>query len=259
MNISTIVVKLAIPSLFIALMSLQNAPSQNPQSRAAVASAPAPRPMAEIAKLPKPAAGTVRVYLVRHAESVGNATRDDPKLTEAEKDKLSEKGAKQAAALATALAAVKPRKILHSPAVRARETAQIVVKALSLPAESIAEMKAFGPIETGTSPDANKTALQLLVEGWRAGVDRKLDGGENLAAICARVKTGLAELHKNAGNDPPFVLTHGEIVISVHAGLDPAKAMQSLLTFRFANTGVLALDVAKDGTSNPIGYFADSR
>lgn len=223
------------------------------------ASAPVARPFSEIANLPKAAAGAMRVYLMRHGESIANATGDDPKLTDAQKDKLSEKGGRQAAALGAALKPLAPRKIIHSPAVRARETAEIIAKtvdAKSPPTLNIS--KAFGPIETGKSATVGKSALQLLVESWKAGVDAKLEGGEDMATVAARVKKGLAEAFAaNGDGGPLFIVSHGEVSISVLCDYDLKRTLASLLTFRFANAGMLALDVAKDGTPRVIGYFAD--
>jgi probable phosphoglycerate mutase len=68
----------------------------------------------------------LRVHLLRHGESLSNADPDRIALPEAEGDALSERGRRQAAAAAEAVAGLGIRRIVSSPMGRARETAAAV-------------------------------------------------------------------------------------------------------------------------------------
>ena len=71
----------------------------------------------------------MRLFLARHGQSVGNATGDDPKLSEKDKDKLTDRGKKDAARLGDAVKAAGVHQLYHSPATRARETADLAAQA----------------------------------------------------------------------------------------------------------------------------------
>lgn len=223
------------------------------------ASLPAARPYADITKLAKPEPGSARIYIIRHAESVGNATRDDPKLTDEQKDKLTEKGEKQAGALGEALRSLAPKKLLHSPAKRAAQTAEMIKKNANVSAVP-AESKDFGPIEPGKSPDAQKRAISILLDSWKIGADKKLDGGESLGDVCNRVKRGFINLIKeNPAGEPIFVVTHGEVAVCIVSELEVKSAMAAMHSISVGNASILALDVSKDGASKLSGYFAPGK
>src|SRR4030095_5617071 len=103
---------------------MQSAPASRPATEAPMAGLV--YPISALNQLPKPKAGDVRVLLVRHGQSIGNSSKDDPALTEAQKDRLSDRGKAEAAEAGAALRTIGVVKILHSPKVRARESAEIV-------------------------------------------------------------------------------------------------------------------------------------
>lgn len=233
------------------------------QSRPAVVGSsrpawPAPVDPGDIINIKKPAAGLVRIYLIRHGESVGNTRPDDPKLTESEKDKLTERGRGQASAVGAALKHLALEEILHSPAVRASETAGLLAKAAGGDVAPVCTAAPdFGQIVIGKSPKPGTSGLRYLVESWRVGRDPRLEGGESLEDVAKRVKAGLARIATNAKSGRPFVIVaHGEVLAAACAQFDISNTTAALTEWRIANTGILALDVSKDGSIQVAGYYA---
>ncbi len=77
----------------------------------------------------------MRVHLLRHGESLSNADPDRIALPEAEGDALSDRGRRQAAAAAEAVAGLGIGRIVSSPMGRARETAAAVSERTGLEPE----------------------------------------------------------------------------------------------------------------------------
>ncbi len=95
----------------------------------------------------------MELYLVQHGEALSEEA--DPQRG------LSEAGKKQVLAVGAALArlGVKLGKIVSSPKKRAHQTAEAVAKALALPPEEIATMRALEPL---TPPEETIEALRVL-------------------------------------------------------------------------------------------------
>ena len=236
-------------------LPMQSAPASRPDA----ASRPSGvHPISELRDLAKPKTGTVRVLLVRHGQSVGNATRDDPALTEAQKDKLSERGKTEAAQAGAALRAAGVARILHSPKERARETAEIARAAFDgakLP--PLAAEPAFGGIEIGKSPIATVQPSQYLGASWQKGEDPKLEGGETLAEIAARAREGAKRIAGDsaAAGAPIAIVSHGEVVAAWLAGFD-GKAVPTFLTrVKIPNASIAAFDLAPGGDATFLGIY----
>jgi broad specificity phosphatase PhoE len=180
---------------------------------------------------------------------VGNATRDDPKLTDAEKDKLTEKGAQQATALGAVLATVAVDRLYTSPANRTVATAESVLKALSTrPGLALVPLPGVGPITLGKAPSEKSPAINSLVASWQAGRDLRLEGGENLADMTARAKKALADIVKSVrAGQTAVVVAHGEILLSYLCEFDVARTMQALVSYRLPNACILAFDATEKG------------
>ncbi len=70
----------------------------------------------------------MRVYFLRHGESLSNAAPDTLALPEEEGDRLSERGELQAESAAESIAELGIERIVSSPLGRARQTAAVVAK-----------------------------------------------------------------------------------------------------------------------------------
>ncbi len=232
--------------------------AQGPASPPQKAEVPEARGSAEIAKLPAPKAGTVRLFVVRHGESVGNASRDDPNLTDAEKDKLTERGKEEAAAAGVVLAKLGVKKLFHSPAERAKETATLAAAAFEKASRpALAEARAFAPLEMGRSPRFGTPASHLLVAAWRDGEDPRFEGGESLADLAARCAKGVDALRRAAveAKGPVAVVAHGEVLAAWLLAFDGERMPKTLVSKRLANTAIGVFDVGPKGALTCLGLF----
>jgi phosphoserine phosphatase len=105
----------------------------------------------------------MKVYFVRHGESVGNAsavhqTTDMP---------LSKMGREQAEKIAKRLKDIKIDLIFASPVVRARQTAEIISKSLGIPVEERSELaEAKGPSEIRGKSTKDPEAIKVKKLIW---------------------------------------------------------------------------------------------
>jgi phosphohistidine phosphatase len=117
----------------------------------------------------------MHIYLVRHGIAAGGG--DDPPLTDA--------GIAAIEGLAAVLACadVKPRRVIHSPLQRARQTARLLsaVVALDLTPEEAA---------SGLYPDDSTDAIAAAVDGWREDV-MLVGHTSNISRLAARLMSGL--------------------------------------------------------------------
>jgi broad specificity phosphatase PhoE len=241
-----------------ALASLLALAAQVPQSQPASAPAiPAPRPYDEARTLPAPRAGAVRIFVVRHGESVGNATRDDPGRSEAEKDRLTDQGRAQARAAGAMLEQCGVVRLCHSPAVRARESAEAAATAFVTAPPALAELGAFGPLRFGTAPAGGGTAPALLAAAWRRGADLRLAGGESLADLATRYRSGAVALCQDArsANGPVALFAHGETLLAWLMDFRVEPMLRGIVRIRIQNGAVAAIDLDADGRAVCVGYF----
>lgn len=81
----------------------------------------------------------MNVYFVRHGESEGNLKQ----IHQAENTPLSKKGIKQAKAVAERLRSAKIDVLYSSPYLRAKQTAEIISRAIARPVEPLEALKEF--------------------------------------------------------------------------------------------------------------------
>ena len=150
------------------------------------------------------------LLLARHAESAWNRTgrwqgRADPPLTD--------RGREQARALARALAAASPARIVSSDLRRAAETAAIVARHLGLPHRLDPRLR---EVDVG---DWSGLSRREIERRWpeehrrhRAGDPAlRLGGGESLLEVRARAAAALLE-HLDAGPIPLLAVVHGGVI-----------------------------------------------
>lgn len=148
-----------------------------------------------------------RLWLIRHAESVWNATgrwqgQADPPL--------SELGRQQAALLATRLATLAPAAIYTSDLRRCMDTAAPTAAATGLAARP---RRALREIDVGAWSGLTRAEIEAgYPEEWArmlAGVDVRRGGGESTAELAARVREFAAELATNHDGETVVVFSHG--------------------------------------------------
>ncbi len=163
-----------------------------------------------------------RLYLVRHGETDWNAEGRLLSFTDAP---LNARGVAQAAALASALAAVRWDRAVSSPLVRARRTAEVVLAASrgapSLEVDERLREMDFGPYEgwSETQLEADPPAVARRRDG------AQLHGVEPEEDVAERARLFLASLDGATGTT--LVVGHGRmlrVLIAATLGLPPTFA-----------------------------------
>jgi broad specificity phosphatase PhoE len=137
------------------------------------------------------------LILVRHGQTASNAEgrllgRGDPPLTEL--------GERQAAAVASAIGTV--GRVISSPLVRARQTAEYFGKPVEIDDRWI-EID-YGSIEGTRLGDVPED----FWDAWRNDASIAPDGGESLAAVGARVRAACDDLTDAAAGENVVVVSH---------------------------------------------------
>ncbi len=161
----------------------------------------------------------MRLLLVRHGETAWNAER---RLQGNRDVPLSATGRAQATALAPAVAAHRPSRVVVSPLARTRETAEL----LGHPGDrrDARWQEADLGDWTGQLSDALRAAGGDY-DAWRAGLLTP-PGGEPFAALTARVAAALADLCREPTGEAVLVVTHGgpiRAAVQHLLGLAPAR------------------------------------
>jgi probable phosphoglycerate mutase len=153
----------------------------------------------------------MKVYFVRHGESVGNAgglhqTTDMP---------LSEVGFAQAVRIAERLRKFKIDIIFASPVIRARETAEVISKNLNVPIEQWDELtEVKGPSEIGGKPVKDPEAFKIkkLIRENYSKVNWKYSDEENYEEINERAKKFLGHIIKYHSNLDILCVSHSTYI-----------------------------------------------
>lgn len=152
-----------------------------------------------------------RLLLVRHGETAWNA---EGRIQGRTDTPLSALGRRQAAALATTVAALEPATAVTSPSLRARETADL----LGFP-EAATDCR-WQEADFGDWTGCLKQDLGVASEAlaaWREGRVTP-PGGETFAALTARAVEAASAL-LDAGHDPQLVVAHGGPILAVCCAL----------------------------------------
>ena len=172
------------------------------------------------------------IYLLRHAETVFNATR----VVQPADTPLSERGCRQAERLAARLATAGIRRIRTSDLPRARATAAALARTTGVPLELDPDLQErnYGAIR-GTP------YVELREDIF--GPDYVPPAGESWATFHARVDRAWTRLvaEPGTGDEIIAVVTHGLVcwsILSRHVLVDPSPCT----SMRFANTSVSIVD-----------------
>lgn len=191
----------------------------------------------------------MRVYFVRHGESVSNASRgkirsDDP----AQGDRLSELGWEQARGLGRRLKGEGLTKIITSDMVRAKETAEGINEVLNLPLDvrpGIQEIRQADAFYRHYGPDRAQFSSVVWM-GEYDDPDYRLDEAESFNQVVKRV-TDLQQFLVQTKDEQLVVVSHGNFLrfflgVSMLRKEFRPRHFQSLWNILAANTGITVFD-----------------
>ena len=186
-----------------------------------------------------------RLQLIRHAEYVG-FSRSTAQFIGRTDPPLSQTGRDQARAFGAAHADLRRLPIFASPALRARQTAELAFPGVALRITSMALEGDYGRLEGLTVAHATRLYPEHFGTTWVAAqFDYRIFGGECLADLVSRADALIDELHQHS---EAAVFSHG-IFLAVLArrlgGLSdfavPALDLCSCLSLHQEDTGTWVL------------------
>lgn len=155
-----------------------------------------------------PAENFMRVTLVRHGQSLGNLHG----ILQGQQDwRLSPRGREESSAAALRYAGRQPDRILVSPLLRARETAEIVFPGRTLIPEPAFKEVCEGRWEGRTMKEIMEREPRYLKGWFRPGSGISAPGGETVEALYDRVTTALLRRLSEARGDgirDLFIFSH---------------------------------------------------
>lgn len=154
------------------------------------------------------------LLLVRHGQSTWNAAGRVQGQTMS--PELTDLGRRQASVVAARLLERRPRRLLTSDLVRARETARIIGEVLGLEPEHdpLLRERHYGAWQGGPLGDAVRVARSLADH-------EPLPGGESLVDVRHRWQRLAAGLRGLPG--PVVLVTHGNVIADAAGAADPAN------------------------------------
>lgn len=188
------------------------------------------------------------VYLIRHGETFWNREGRCQGVTDVP---LTEKGYRQAHALATALEGKQLALVLSGPLQRTKETAAIIARSSGLPVETRTELQEWnqGELEGLTGAELMGKHTAFFTRWQQDPATTAPPGGESLQALQARAWPVIDHLRQRPLNGGVAVVSHamtlGTIVCAA-LGLDLAYIHR------------LRLDLASRSTMRftPFGLFS---
>lgn len=191
------------------------------------------------------ATSTKTVYLIRHGQSVDNASP----VFQSVRSPLSDKGCQQADAIAQRMRSIPFDALIASPIARARQTAEAIAKTtgvqLALSDLFIERIKP-GSIDGKSWHDPEATATYKAWEESLYGTGPRIEDGESFTDIVARADAAL-ELLRTHPAQAIGVVTHGHFLRTMVARVLLGDALTGGLLKRFQmlasieNTGITVL------------------
>jgi broad specificity phosphatase PhoE len=157
------------------------------------------------------------IFLARHGESDWNVE----KRFQGHSDRpLTERGRKQARALADLVGAEKIDAVYTSPLSRARETAEIVAARAGLEAVALPELR---EVDTGSWSGLSRADVEArFPEGfarWRSG-GSGWENGESYDEMAERVIGALRKIAEDHPDGRVLVISHGGPIRAIHAAAE---------------------------------------
>ena len=153
----------------------------------------------------------MRVYFLRHGESLSNADPDRIAIPEPAGDALSERGAEQAAAAAEVVAERGISRIVSSPMRRARQTADAVASRTGLEPlvwDWLHELSEPAGYSGWPRSEQERNRWSNRMARHPDDPARRPDGGESFADLLGRVDRARAQLVADA-TDRTLLVGHG--------------------------------------------------
>ena len=151
------------------------------------------------------------VHFVRHGESASNAAPGAMALPGNSGDRLTERGFEQARAVAERLGEAGATRILTSPLLRARETADVIAERLELPVTELEELRELRESEGFGELSLDDQRLRRW-SVWMAehgdDPDHSFRGGEPFNEIMGRVQVVQERLVAD-GAESVIAVSHG--------------------------------------------------
>ena len=151
-----------------------------------------------------------RVYLVRHAETTWNAERRLQGTLDAP---LSDRGTRQLRDLTEALRSVQLAAIYSSPLSRARDTAEPIGAAHSLPVQIVDEFREMdqGDWEGRLVDDVVAEDGERVQAWWDSPHEVQVPGGENLAQVQDRALRAFGAVAARHRGQAIAIVAHGGV------------------------------------------------
>jgi len=191
----------------------------------------------------------MQLTVVRHGESESNIAGrwqghgDSP---------LSERGVRQAAAVAQRLAGRSFDRVVSSDLSRASDTARAI-------AGRVAEDPIWREIDLGTWEGLTREQVAERfpeeVAALHRGEDVPVGGGESWGDVAARVRGAFEQLRAESEGQRVLLVAHGGVVISLVSSLFGVDALRPRPLGKISNTAITELD-CRDGAR--LDVFADA-
>jgi broad specificity phosphatase PhoE len=157
------------------------------------------------------------IFLARHGESDWNV---EERFQGHSDRPLTERGRKQARALADLVGAEKIDAVYTSPLSRARETAEIVAARAGLEAVALPDL---GEVDTGSWSGLSRADVEArFPEGfarWRSG-GSGWENGESYDEMAERVIGALRKIAEDHPDGRVLVISHGGPIRAIHAAAE---------------------------------------
>lgn len=160
----------------------------------------------------------MHIFFIRHGETTGDV---EGRYGGAYDDHLTEHGFTQSEALATSLQNAHLQALYVSPLARARETADILMRAFGLSASVVkdfCERNQYG-ILSGVTKEEARVAHPDMVEALKDRMNT-IEGAESYEAFRDRIREGLVstlELARSRGEERIGIVWHGALCASCSA------------------------------------------
>lgn len=193
----------------------------------------------------------MKIYFVRHGESVGNKAN----VHQTTEMPLSETGVSQAKKIAERFKEIKIDYILASPVTRAKETAEIISKAIGTPIEEwggLAEVKGPTELRGKSYTDPAVSEIKKLIRQNYIKGNWKYSDEENYEEINKRAKKLLEHLIKDHSENDVICVSHATyikfLVGKMIFGEDLTPYISHIFYHHFSihNTGLTVCEYTKE-------------
>lgn len=192
----------------------------------------------------------MKLYLIRHGQSIGNLN----KLHQFSHTPLSDLGRKQAEVVAKRFSSIPIDLILASDFARAHETAQIIAKHLSKPLENnhlLREIKRPSEIEGKSTTDPEVVSIKSAIKDNLHDPSWHYSDEENIFDLIARAQKFLLQIQEKKESSI-LAVSHGNLIGAIVGNvvlgnlLTPQiyKSMENSMWY--SNTGISVLEWSSD-------------